>query len=328
MSILEIKDLKKYFPIKRGLLFRTVDFIKAVDGVSFSLEKGKTVGIVGESGSGKTTLARLVVKLIAADNGEIMLEEKGISALTEPEFRRLRKKIQIVFQDPFGSLDPRFTVEGIVKEGMVLSADKITIKNMRKRIVELLRMVGLTEDFLGRFPHELSGGQRQRISIARALAAEPEIIVLDEPVSSLDLSVQAQVINLLLDLQQKLNLSYIFIAHDLRVIRHVSDEVCVMYRGKIMERAASDEIFDNPLHPYTRLLLSSVPILGSQREKLLSCGEVRAKAEAKVEDEKKLCRFLPRCPDKEKICEEIKPKLKEISPGHFVACLKVANYRE
>ncbi len=323
MNILEVRSLKKYFPVKRGLFYKTVDFVKAVDGVSFSLEKGKTVGIVGESGSGKTTLARLVVKLIEADSGEIMLEEKGISGLTETQFRRLRNKIQIVFQDPFGSLDPRFTVEGIIKEGMSLSGGKRTVKNMRRRVTELLSMVGLTGDFLGRFPHELSGGQRQRISIARALAAEPEIIVLDEPVSSLDLSVQAQVINLLLDLQQKLNLSYVFIAHDLRVIRHVSDEVCVMYKGKVMERAASFDIFENPLHPYTRLLLSSVPILGSQREKLLSRGETKAKAEAKAKAEEKLCRFLPRCPDKEKICEEVEPKLKEISPGHFAACVRI-----
>ncbi|MCX5656841.1 MAG: ATP-binding cassette domain-containing protein [Candidatus Omnitrophica bacterium] len=316
MNVREVKNLKKYFPVKRGLFYKTVDFVKAVDGVSFSLEKGKTVGIVGESGSGKTTLARLVVKLLEADNGEIMLEEKGISGLTETQFRRLRKKIQIVFQDPFGSLDPRFTVEGIIEEGMRLSGGKRTVKNMRGRAMELLHMVGLTGDFLGRFPHELSGGQRQRISIARALAVEPEIIVLDEPVSSLDLSVQAQVINLLLDLQEKLNLSYIFIAHDLRVIRHVSDEICVMYKGKVMERAASFDIFENPLHPYTKLLLSSVPVLGEKRKPIVIKEEIKgAKGNG--------CSFFPRCSEKGDDCKIYIPELKEILAGHFAACLRI-----
>jgi oligopeptide transport system ATP-binding protein len=320
--ILEVKDLKKYFPIKRGLFYKTVGYVRAVDGVSFSLEEGKTLGIVGESGSGKTTLARLIVKLIEPNQGQIFLKGNEITYFSETEFRSSRKFAQIVFQDPYSSLDPRFTVERIVTEGMeLLSREHKGVKGRRQRSKELLAMVGLSEDALERFPHEFSGGQRQRISIARALAVQPQLLILDEPVSSLDLSIQAQVISLLLELQQKLNLTYIFIAHDLRVIRHVSDEICVMYQGKILEKASSDEIFKNPLHPYTRLLFSSIPLLGKKRQ---VPKEVEAKVEVKTEEN--LCRFLPRCPEKGKTCEEMEPKLQEILPGHFVSCLRITNY--
>ncbi len=331
--ILEVRDLRKYFPIKRGLFYKTVGYVKAVDGISFSLEKGKTLGIVGESGSGKTTLARLVAKLIKSDSGQIFLKEREVTHFSEKEFRKLRKFVQIVFQDPFSSLDPRFTVEKIVREGMELV--RIDRESGKKRkdmqlerewIMELLDMVGLSRYALERFPHEFSGGQRQRISIARALAVRPEVLILDEPVSSLDLSVQAQVINLLLTLQESLALAYIFIAHDLRVVRHVSDDILVMYQGKILEKATSDEIFKNPLHPYTRLLLSSIPLLDRKKEKPLLRGETGVKTEAKSEE--RLCQFLPRCPERDKNCEFLEPSLKEVVPQHFVACLRVTNYHE
>lgn len=316
MNILEVQSLKKYFPIKRGLFYKTLGYIKAVDGVSFSLEKGKTLGIVGESGSGKTTLARLVVRLIQPDAGQIFLKGTEISSFSEAKFQSLRKFVQIVFQDPFSSLDPRFTVERIIGEGMNLLNRQC--KQRRERIVELLGMVGLSREALGRFPHEFSGGQRQRISIARALAAEPELLILDEPVSSLDLSIQAQVINLLLALQEQFNLTYVFIAHDLRVVRQVSDEILVMYQGKILEKASSDEIFTHPLHPYTRLLLSAIPLLGKKRE-------IFRELEAKVEAEENLCRFLPRCLEKDKMCQELEPELKEVLPRHWVACLRITD---
>jgi len=323
MNILEVKELKKYFPIRRGLFYKTVGYVKAVDGVSFLLNKGKTLGIVGESGSGKTTLARLIVRLMEPNEGQIFLKGAEITHFSERKFRSSRKFVQIVFQDPFGSLDPRFTVDRIVGEGMELLGSGVAER--REKIKQLMGMVGLSQDALGRFPHEFSGGQRQRISIARALAAEPELLILDEPVSSLDLSIQAQVINLLLELQDKFNLTYIFIAHDLRVVRHVSDEICVMYRGKILEKASSNEIFKNPLHPYTKLLLSAIPLLGRKRD-LLEEVKVEAKAKVEVKAEVKIkenrCRFLERCPEKDKICVETEPELQEVLPGHFVSCLK------
>ncbi|MCM8778410.1 MAG: ABC transporter ATP-binding protein [Candidatus Omnitrophica bacterium] len=313
--ILEVRDLKKYFPIRKGLFYRTVGYIKAVDGVSFSLVKGKTLGIVGESGSGKSTLAKLLIKILKPDKGEIFLLGKEITHLSENEFRKWRKSVSLVFQDPFSSLDPRFTIEKIILEGMELGRQSKQEK--KKRVLELLELVGLTKDSLERFPHEFSGGQRQRIGLARALANAPELIILDEPVSSLDLSIQAQILNLLMDLQEKFKLSYIFIAHDLRVIRHLSDEVCVIYRGKIMEHATAEEIFKNPLHPYTKLLFSSLPLLGKKRPFTFQTPE-----EKRSED--KLCRFLPRCYlEKRGLCREEEPSLREVLPGHFVSCWQV-----
>ncbi|MCM8783395.1 MAG: ATP-binding cassette domain-containing protein [Candidatus Omnitrophica bacterium] len=314
MNILEVRDLKKYFPIKKGLFYKTVGYVKAVDGVSFSLDKGKTLGIVGESGSGKSTLAKMLVRIIQPDAGEIFLKGKEVSCLSEKEFRALLGFISIVFQDPFSSLDPRFTVEKIVLEGMELS--KKTKYEKKTRVVELLELVGLSKDALERFPHEFSGGQRQRISIARALAGETELVILDEPVSSLDLSIQAQIINLLIDLQEKLNLSYIFIAHDLRVIRHVSDEVCVIYRGKILEKANSEEIFRNSLHPYTKLLLSAIPTLGKKKLPVSTLKITGKDSNGKD----RLCSFLPRCRERKSVCEEKEYVLKEVSPGHWVSC--------
>jgi len=313
--ILEVKDLKKFFPIKKGLFYKTIGYVKAVDGVTFSIEKGRTLGIVGESGSGKSTLAKLLAKLVEPDGGSIFLLGREITSLSEKEFRSLRKNVSIVFQDPFSSLDPRFTVEKIILEGMELvKKDK---REKKRRVIDLLKMVGLPKDSLERFPHEFSGGQRQRISIARALASEPELVILDEPISSLDLSIQAQIINLLIDLQEKMNLTYIFIAHDLRVIRHLSEEVCVMYQGKILEQSSSEEIFNHPLHPYTKLLFSAIPVLGKKR---ISISSTRIISEDLFKEEK-LCRFLPRCPEKKDICREKEPFLKEVSPGHFVSCL-------
>ncbi|MGE4356983.1 MAG: ABC transporter ATP-binding protein [Candidatus Omnitrophota bacterium] len=310
MNILEVRNLKKYFPIRKGLFYKTVGYIKAVDGINFSLEEGKTLGIVGESGSGKSTLARLLVRVLKPDEGEIFLKGKEITSLSLREL----KSVSIVFQDPFSSLDPRFTVEKIVLEGMEL-LEKSNIEK-KKKVLELLELVGLSKDVLDRFPHEFSGGQRQRISIARALAGEAELIILDEPVSSLDLSIQAQIINLLMDLQKKLHLSYVFIAHDLRVVRHVSDDICVVYRGKILEKADSEEIFKNPLHPYTRILFSAIPKIGTKKLATFTYNTV----ESIPKEKEGLCCFLSRCKEKKAICEEKEPLLKEISSGHWVCC--------
>lgn len=308
MNIIEVRDLKKYFPIRKGVFYKTMGYVKAVDGVSLSLEKGKTLGVVGESGSGKSTLAKLMVKLLQPDAGEILLKGREISSLKERDFRPMRRYIQIVFQDPFSSLDPRYTVSKIIEEGMELRKGK-----NKEKVVEFLNMVGLSRDSLEKFPHEFSGGQRQRISIARALATEPEIIILDEPVSSLDLSIQAQIINLLLELQERFHLSYIFIAHDLRVVRHVSDEIYVMYQGKVLEYGPSEEIFRNPFHPYTQLLISTIPRIGEKSE---------ASIREESREEKGRCLFYPRCSRRDKTCQECEPQLREVLPKHFVSCLR------
>jgi ABC-type oligopeptide transport system ATPase subunit len=263
-NILEVKNLKKYYPITKGLFSKTRDFVKAVDGVSFLVQSGKTLGLVGESGCGKSTLARAILRLVEPDAGSIYFSGKDITKISYLEMKNIRKDLQIIFQDPFGSLDPRFTVYGIISEGIVNFSAQIKKEIIYEKVVKALADVGLSKDILNRYPHEFSGGQRQRISIARALVLSPKLLVLDEPVSSLDVSIQAQIINLLIDLQEKRGLSYIFIAHDLSIVRHICDQVCVMNKGKIIERGKTNQIFTNPTNLYTQKLLNSIPQIKTQ----------------------------------------------------------------
>jgi peptide/nickel transport system ATP-binding protein/oligopeptide transport system ATP-binding protein len=259
MALLEVRNLKTYFPVRSGVLRRHVDDIKAVDDVSFSVEAGTTVGLVGESGSGKSTIGKTLLKLIPATSGEVLYEGRDILPLGEGEFRPLRRQLQMIFQDPFGSLNPRHSILEIVGEALEIHFPSLGPRERADRVADLLRQVGLQPEMAGRYPHEFSGGQRQRIGIARALAVEPRFIVCDEPVSALDVSVQAQIVNLLQDLQQELGLSYLFIAHDLAVVEHISDHVLVMYRGNIVESAPAERIYADPQHEYTRKLLAAVP---------------------------------------------------------------------
>jgi ABC-type oligopeptide transport system ATPase subunit len=261
MPLLEVRNLRTWFPIRSGLLRRHTGDIKAVDDVSFTVEEGSTVGLVGESGSGKTTVGRTLLKLIPATGGEVSFDGRPLLPLTESEFRPLRRQMQMIFQDPYGSLNPRLTVLSIIGEALEIHFPQLTAADRAERVAGLLRRVGLQADHLHRYPHEFSGGQRQRIGIARALAVEPRFIVCDEPVSALDVSVQAQIVNLLMDLQAELGLTYLFIAHDLAVVEHVSDHVLVMHRGKIVESAPADRIYSDPQHEYTRRLLAAVPSL-------------------------------------------------------------------
>ena len=262
MALLEVKNLRTWFPVTGGLLRRHIDDVKAVDDVSFSIEAGTTVGLVGESGSGKSTIGKTILKLVGATSGEILFEGKEILSLSEKEFRPLRREIQMIFQDPFGSLNPRHTIFQIVGEALEIHFPAMSRSDRRERVSELMKQVGLKVEMMERYPHEFSGGQRQRIGIARALAVKPRFIVCDEPVSALDVSVQAQIVNLLEDLQEELGLTYLFIAHDLAVVEHMSDEVLVMYRGKIVESASAEAIYESPQHEYTKRLLAAVPKFG------------------------------------------------------------------
>ncbi|MFQ3224121.1 MAG: oligopeptide transport system ATP-binding protein [Lentimonas sp.] len=259
--LLSVRDLQVHFPIKGGVLQRTVDHVKAVDGVSFDVPRGKTVGLVGESGSGKTTTGRAIARLVPITAGTIAYEGQDLAHLSRKDFFAYRKKIQVIFQDPFGSLNPRMTIYSIIAEPLDIHFKDWSKAQKVARVADLLQKVGLSSDFMQRYPHQFSGGQRQRIGIARALAVEPEFIICDEPVSALDVSVQAQIVNLLQDLQEELGLTYLFIAHDLAVVEHISDEVLVMTEGKIVEQASAEDIYNNPQHPYTRKLLDAVPSL-------------------------------------------------------------------
>jgi peptide/nickel transport system ATP-binding protein/oligopeptide transport system ATP-binding protein len=261
MPLLEVENLCTWFPVRGGVLRRKIDDFRAVDGVSFSIEAGKTVGLVGESGSGKTTVGRTILKLIPATSGSVRFAGREILPMTEREFRPLRRKMQMVFQDPYGSLNPRFTIGEIVGEALEIHFPAMSKTDRADRVAELLKLVGLQSDMARRYPHEFSGGQRQRIGIARALAVEPEFIVCDEPVSALDVSVQAQIVNLLQDLQEQFGIAYLFIAHDLAVVEHISDHVLVMHRGKIVESAPAESIYNDPRHDYTKSLLAAVPSL-------------------------------------------------------------------
>ena len=259
MPLLEVKNLRTWFPVRTGILRRHTDDVKAVDDVSFTIEEGTTVGLVGESGSGKTTIGRTILKLAPATGGDVLFRGRSILPLTESEFRPLRREMQMIFQDPFGSLNPRHTIYQIVGEALEIHFPQMSRLDREARVVELLKQTGLKPEMRHRYPHEFSGGQRQRIGIARALAVKPKFIVCDEPVSALDVSVQAQIVNLLQDLQEELGLTYLFIAHDLAVVEHVSDHVLVMYRGKIVESASAEAIYENPQHEYTKRLLAAVP---------------------------------------------------------------------
>jgi oligopeptide transport system ATP-binding protein len=317
-TLLEVKDLKTYFPIRRGVLNRTVGYVKAVDGVSFAIRKGSTLGLVGESGCGKTTVGRTLMRLIPATSGQVMFDGQDVLNLPNSQLKRLRSRIQIMFQDPYGSLNPRMTVEDIIGEGM--SIHHIARgKERARRVAEILTQVGLSPNYSDRFPHEFSGGQRQRIGIARALAVNPAFIVCDEPVSALDVSIQSQIVNLLQDLQEKFELTYLFIAHDLAVVKHISDYVAVMYLGRIVEYATRDEMYNTPMHPYTKSLLSAIPEPDPQRKssRIVLKGEVPSPA-----NPPKGCHFHPRCPWAEDRCKIEDQKLESKAPGHFAACWK------
>jgi oligopeptide transport system ATP-binding protein len=316
--LVEAKDLYKYFPIHAGLTSRHVADVKAVDGVSFSIYAGETLGLVGESGSGKTTIGRLLLRLLPLTKGEILFEGRSIAGLSQAEMRPLRRSMQIIFQDPFASLNPRMTVGDIVSEPLRIHGIAHG-KAVDDRVADLLKRVGLRPYHANRYPHEFSGGQRQRIGIARALAVDPKFIVCDEPVSALDVSIQAQVINLLEDLQQQYGLTYLFIAHDLSVVRHISTRVAVMYVGKIVETADRNALYMNPLHPYTQALLSAIPIpdpaLEKRRKRIVLTGDIPSPVNPPSG-----CRFHTRCPVAFDRCVTEEPAFKQYAPGHFAAC--------
>jgi oligopeptide transport system ATP-binding protein len=316
--LLEVKDLKVHFPVLHGVLGRVQDYVKAVDGVSFTIEPGETLGLVGESGCGKTTMGRAIVRLIEPTSGSILFEGEDLAGMNPKELRARRRKLQMIFQDPYGSLNPRFTIEEVIGEALDIHNLAESAPARRNRIAELLAAVGLDPAHAQRYPHEFSGGQRQRIGIARALAVEPKLIVCDEPVSALDVSVQAQIINLLQDLQQERGLAYLFIAHDLAVVEHISRRVLVMYLGKIVEVGEAKAIIAAPKHPYTQALISAVPVVDpeSKRQRILLPGDVPSPIHPPSG-----CPFHPRCPVAElPRCQTEAPALREIGPGHYGAC--------
>jgi oligopeptide/dipeptide ABC transporter ATP-binding protein len=313
-AILKVSRLTKWFPIKRGVTLRTVGHVKAVDDVSFSVSRGETLGVVGESGCGKSTLARAMLRLIEPTSGSVEYDGADFLAAGRGALLSMRQRMQIVFQDPYGSLHPRMRVGTILEEPLIIS--RLGSKSSRReRVRELIKLVGLTEESLSRFPHEFSGGQRQRIVIARALATNPDLIICDEPVSALDVSVRSQILNLLSDLQDSLGLTYIFISHDLSVVEHICDRVIVMYLGRIMENAPKEGLFSNPAHPYTKALLSAAPMIGGAAgERIVLEGDVPSPANPPDG-----CRFRTRCRYASEICLTA-PEEREVAPGHFVAC--------
>ena len=318
--ILRVDGLKKYFPVHRGFFQRIAGWEKAVEDVSFQIEKGKTLGLVGESGCGKTTVARLILKLLKADSGSIIFNGQDITDLSEKEMNPLRKEIQIIFQDPYSSLNPRMTVGQTLSEGLQVAGIRQAAE-IRARLVKLLETVGMSPRSIDRYPHEFSGGQRQRIGIARALSVEPSLVICDEPVSALDVSIQAQIINLLIDLQEQLGLSYLFISHDLNVVGYLCNDVAVMYRGQIVEYSPADELFDNPYHPYTHLLLSAAPdsAIDEQYPKLKLNDD---QPESRIPPAG--CSFQEKCPLNEPRCRNAGPHFENVGENHFVRCWKVA----
>ena len=333
-NLLIVENLVKHYPVKKGLVPRTVGQVRAVDGVSFSIRQGQTLGLVGESGCGKTTTGRAILRLVEPTSGRVIFDGRDVLAMKGQELRNLRREMQIIFQDPYGSLNPRMTVGAMLEEPILVhgiesrdesstpasnSTRSFSRKQARRRVAELLEVVGLSPAHAGRYPHEFSGGQRQRIGIARALTVNPRFIVCDEAVSALDVSIQAQVLNLLRELQQQFNLTYLFIAHDLAVVKHVSDRVAVMYLGEIVEEAETAEIFARPLHPYTQALLASIPIPVPRAKRQ----QVRVKGDVPTpQNPPEGCRFHTRCPIAIEDCKTGKPPLVELSPGHRVACIR------
>jgi oligopeptide/dipeptide ABC transporter ATP-binding protein len=313
--LLQVRDLRKSFPLRRGLFSRPAGSVRAVDGVSFEIPRGTTLGLVGETGCGKTTLGRLILRLLPADGGEVFFRGLNVLALPPARLRELRQEMQIVFQDPFGSLNPRMRVGAIVGEGLRIFR-RGTGREIETETARLLERVGLNASAAKLYPHEFSGGQRQRIGIARAIALRPAFIVCDEPVSSLDVSIQAQILNLLADLQEEMGLAYLFIAHDLRVVEHISHRVAVMYRGRLMETAKREDLYADPRHPYTRLLLDSIPDLdpAAPRRDPPAVAPEEAAGDG--------CPFFPRCGERSEECGTVVPELQEIFPGHQVACIR------
>lgn len=318
--LLKVENLVKSFPIHGGLFSREIASVKAVQDISFEIKKGETLGLVGESGCGKSTLGRCIVRLHDTTSGKIIYNGKDITHIEGDELREIRKKIQIIFQDPYASLNPRMTIGAILEEPLIIHNLFDSVKDRQDRIRELIDLVGLRPEHLNRYPHEFSGGQRQRVGIARALAVNPELIVCDEPVSALDVSIQAQVINLLMELQQKLGLTYVFIAHDLKVVEHVSNRVAVMYLGKIVEMADAEELYKNPKHPYTKALLSAIPVPDPRRkeERIILTGDVPSPINPPSG-----CHFHPRCPSAGPECKTQTPVLQTTGNNHIASCLKI-----
>jgi oligopeptide transport system ATP-binding protein len=325
-SLVQARDLRMYFPVTSGIIFqRKIADVKAVDGVTFDVKRGETLGLVGESGCGKTTLGRMILLLYKPTDGSVLINNQDLTKLKSGELRRMRRHMQMIFQDPYASLNPRMTVGSIIAEPLVIHGLVKGRKERNDRVQELMRVVGLNPYYANRYPHEFSGGQRQRIGIARALAVQPAFIVCDEPVSALDVSIQAQIINLLEDLQNQFGLTYLFIAHDLSVVRHISDRVAVMYLGKLMELADRQELYENPLHPYTKALLSAVPIpdpaVESKRERVILTGDVPSPLHPPSG-----CVFHTRCPIAIDECKRVIPEWRNVGAGekeHWVACIRV-----
>lgn len=325
-NIIEVKNLKQYFPISSGVLFqRKIGDVKAVDNVSFNIRRGETLGLVGESGCGKSTTGRSILQLNSPTEGEILFNGENIAGWSTGKMRPLRRQMQLIFQDPYSSLNPRMNCGSIIGEPLIVHGLTKSRNEYRERIAHLLEIVGLNPFMADRYPHEFSGGQRQRIGIARAIAVNPSFIVCDEPVSALDVSIQAQVINLMEDLQEQFDLTYLFIAHDLSVVRHISDRIVVMYLGHIMEIADRVELYDNPLHPYTQALLSAIPIpdpvIEAKRDRIVLEGDVPSPSDPPAG-----CVFHTRCPIAVDDCKMEVPELKEVKPDHWVACIKAEGY--
>ncbi len=324
--LIDVKNLQMYFPVSSGMLFqRTTAYVKAVDDVSFTVKRGETLGLVGESGCGKTTTGRCILQLYKPTAGQVLFNGQDLTTMTTKQMRGMRREMQVIFQDPYSSLNPRMTAGNIIGEPLIVHGLVNSKQEYREKVADLLVNVGLNPYMADRFPHEFSGGQRQRIGVARALSVSPSFIVADEPVSALDVSIQAQIINLLEELQEQFNLTYLFIAHDLSVVRHISDRVGVMYLGHMVEMAERNEIYRNPIHPYTKALLSAVPIpdpvLDAQRERVLLTGEVPSPLNPPSG-----CVFHPRCPVANDSCSATLPELREVEPEHHAACLLATGY--
>jgi len=324
-ALLQVDNLVKHFPIKQGIIVqKQIGAVRAVDGISFDVYPGETLGLVGESGCGKSTTGRTILQLFRPTSGSVHFDGVDLVTLKGGDMRRMRRKMQMIFQDPYASLNPRMTVGEIIGEPLVVH-NVASQKEVDERVASLLELVGLSAAFASRYPHEFSGGQRQRIGVARALALQPSFIVCDEPISALDVSIQAQVVNLLEDLQKQFNLTYLFIAHDLSMVRHISNRIAVMYLGVIGELTNRDELYLKPLHPYTRALLSAVPIpdpiADAKRERVILTGDVPSPVNPPSG-----CRFRTRCPIAQEVCAESRPEFRELTPGHFVACFFAEKY--